>query len=216
MRVERRQSGRGRIGAWARAAALALGCALAPSVVLAQTEIPAEIFVVLAADTPGTIDARLSGMPGLRQPPFDGFGSMLLLDLHAASLAVGAPHDVTLPNGRVLRIVIEGVTDEGRFRVRVVINRPGETDYLPLLTMLASPGLPFFVAGQRLDSGALIIAIRLGASTGASGMLPPPLDVVPAAAIAPSGERGLVPFSSACVPGCVPFSGWFADGLSPR
>lgn len=168
MTVVGRTDGAGR---WARGCASlgALACLFAPAAALAQPEIPAEVFVVLAADTPGTIDARLSGMPGLRQPPFDGYGSMSLLELRTTSLAVGAPYDVTLPNGRVLRIAVEGVTDEGRYRVRVVINRPGETDYLPLLTMLASPGLPFFVAGQRMETGALIIAIRLGAASASAG-----------------------------------------------
>ena len=51
---------------------------------------------------------------------------------------------------------------DGRLRVRVSINRPNQTDYLPLLQVLASPGDPFFVAGQAHDGGTLVIGITLG------------------------------------------------------
>lgn len=165
----------------------ALVCSIAPALpVAAQDVVPAEVYVILAADAPGTIDERLASLPGLREGPFGGFGSMSLVELHTASLAIGAPHDVTLPNGRVLRVVIESVADDGRYRVRVVINRPGETDYLPHLAMLAAPGVPLFFAGQRLDTGALIIALRLGAAAAGSGSSAAPS--LPASPEAPVGE----------------------------
>lgn len=120
-----------------------------------------ELFVILASDTPGTIDPALSSLP-LRRAPFDGYGTMSLLSHPTPSLTIGTPYDETLPNGRVMRLVIDSVTDDGRYVVRVSINRPGDTDYLPVLALRASPGDPFFVAGQRMTGGILIIAIRLG------------------------------------------------------
>jgi len=50
----------------------------------------------------------------------------------------------------------------GRFRVRVSINRPNQRDYLPLLQVVASPGDPFFVAGQSHAGGTLVIGVRVG------------------------------------------------------
>ncbi len=50
----------------------------------------------------------------------------------------------------------------GRYRVRVSINRPEQNDYLPLLSVVASPGDPFFVAGQRHQGGTLVIGVRVG------------------------------------------------------
>ena len=69
--------------------------------------------------------------------------------------------DVQLPNGRQLRISLQQVMPDGRLRVRVSINRPSQSDYLPLLQVLASPGDPFFVAGQAHDGGTLLIGITL-------------------------------------------------------
>ena len=60
-----------------------------------------------------------------------------------------------------LRIRLQQQTPDGRYRVRVSINRPNQTDYLPLLQVLASPGDPFFVAGQAHDGGTLVIGITL-------------------------------------------------------
>lgn len=163
-RARRARDSRRGTGAAIATAAVLVGLGLGTHrAAWAQTEIPAQIYVILATDAPGTIDARLADMPGLRRAPFDGFGTMTVLELHTTGLVVGAPHDVTLPNGRVLRIeVVENVVAEGRYRVRTSINRPGDTDYLPLLTLMASPGVPFIIAGQRMDAGALIIAVRLG------------------------------------------------------
>ena len=52
---------------------------------------------------------------------------------------------------------------DGRFRLSLSINRPGQRDYLPVMTVVAAPGDPFFVAGQKHDGGTLIIGVRVGA-----------------------------------------------------
>lgn len=122
----------------------------------------AEVFVVLATEAEGTIDPALAEMPALRQPPFNGFHSMSVLSRTTTHLASERPIDVTLPNGRHLRVELERLTADGRYRVRVSINTPGRADYLPLLQIVASPGDPFFVAGQNWQGGTLVIGVRIG------------------------------------------------------
>lgn len=138
-----------------------------PASAQAPTTVAAELFVILASDTPGTIDPALSSLP-LRSAPFDGFGTMTMLAHSTPTLTIGSPYDETLPNGRTVRVVIEEITPDGRYRARVSINRPGDTDYLPSLAVLAAPGVPFFSGGQRMDGGTLIVAVRVGVSA-ASG-----------------------------------------------
>lgn len=154
-------------------AALALALALTASTAgraLAQEAaggpVRTEILVVLASEAEGTIDPALSEMPALRRPPFNAFHTMQVLTRTERPLAPGAPIDLTLPNGRQLRIELERTTSDGRFRVRVSINTPGQSDYLPLLSVVASPGDPFFIAGQNHQVGALagtlVIGVRVG------------------------------------------------------
>lgn len=91
---------------------------------------------------------------------------MSVLGLRASRRAIGAPLEIVLPDGRVLRVVVEGALGDGRWRVRAAIGRPGDARYLPVLALLASPDRPFFFA-RRGDGagGPLIIAMRLGALT---------------------------------------------------
>ncbi len=120
-----------------------------------------EILVVLAKEKPGKIDPDLADLPALRRPPFNAFRSMKILSRPKHRIRMGANHDVVLPNGRRLRLVVQRVMPDGRYRVRVSINRPDKSDYLPLLQVIASPGDPFFVAGQSHDGGTLVIGVRL-------------------------------------------------------
>lgn len=133
-----------------------------PAQRVVPNEVAGEVFVILASERPGEIDPALASMQALRQPPFNAFHSMQLLARPSIRLAVGAPHDVVLPNGRVLQLALDSVTPEGRYRVRVSINRPEEQDYLPLLEIVAPPGDPFFLAGQNFMGGTLVIGVRLG------------------------------------------------------
>lgn len=148
---------------------LVLTCALVSLVVSlpfspsrAQSSVHGEVFVILASDVPGVIAPELAGIAALRQPPFSSFGSMTLLGSHPVDLAVGSPVDIPLPNGRVLQVLAEARTADGRYPTRVSINRPGESDYLPVLSVLAAPCDPFFVAGQSFGGGTLVIGVRLG------------------------------------------------------
>lgn len=135
---------------------------LFPGQAFAQGEhVRAEVFVILARTEAGTIAPELSDMPALRRPPFSNFRSMALLSRQTLELGLGSPREVDLPNGRKVRIALDERTPDGRHRMRVSINRPQQSDYLPLLQVVAAPGDPFFVAGQQHEGGTLIIGIRL-------------------------------------------------------
>ena len=128
----------------------------------AQNAVAGEVIVILAKEDAGTVDPSLRDIAALRRPPFNGFGSMEILSRPRVSLRQGQPTTVNLPNGRRIRLVLQQVMPNGRFRVRVSINRPEQNDYLPLLSVVASPGDPFFVAGQRHAGGTLVIGVRVG------------------------------------------------------
>ena len=128
----------------------------------AAQSVPSEVFVVLARETEGTVDPALSDIPALRRPPFNAFNSMEVLSRSQSHLSAETPIEVRLPNGRQLRVELDGPTGDGRYRVRVSINTPGQSDYLPLLQIVASPGDPFFVAGQNWQGGTLVIGVRIG------------------------------------------------------
>lgn len=140
-------------------AAGARGRAGAPA---ADAAVPSEVFVVLAREEEGTLDPTLARIPALRRPPFNAFHSMEVLSRTQAHLSSEQPIEVRLPNGRQLRVELERATGDGRYRVRVSINTPGQSDYLPLLQIVASPGDPFFVAGQNWEGGTLVIGVRIG------------------------------------------------------
>lgn len=138
--------------------------ALSSTSVHAQTNaaVSGEVLVVLAKDTEGRIDPRLQDIAALRQPPFSSYPSMELLSSPTIRLRVGRAEQVPLPNGRNIRIVLREVMRDGRFRLQVSINRPGQQDYLPEVSVVAAPGDPFFIAGQSYEQGTLVIGFRLG------------------------------------------------------
>ena len=150
-------------------ATLAVGSLFVGSTAVGQDSVPGEVMVILAKEAPGPVDAALRNVAALRRPPFDSFRAMELLSRPRVQLRVDAPEDVRLPNGRRVRIILQQVLPDGRFRMRVSINRPNQNDYLPLLTVVASPGDPFFVAGQSHDGGTLIIGVRVGRAPAATG-----------------------------------------------
>lgn len=167
-----------------RRAIVAFACLMAalftPAPGSAQSEgssVSAEVLVVLAKEAPGTIAPELASIQALRRPPFNGFRTMEILERPTLELRAGEDSDVHLPNGRRLRVTLLRVTRDGRYQVRVSINRPEQHDYLPLLTVVTSPGDPFFVAGQAHDGGTLVIGIRIGTSTAALGPVRPDADI---------------------------------------
>lgn len=129
----------------------------------AQTsDIPAQVLVVLAKEEPGEVDPGLREEPALRKPPFNSFRSMKVLSRPEIKLGLNKPVEIELPNGRRLQLLLHQVMPDGRYRVKVAINRPNQKDYLPLLQVVAAPGDPFFVAGQSHEGGTLVIGVRVG------------------------------------------------------
>lgn len=138
---------------------------VAPPAALASRAPPGvegEVFVILASEDAGSIDSSLNGMTALQRAPFNAFRSMEVIGRENVRLRPERDQDISLPNGRTLRVTLQRIMPDGRYRVRVSINRPGADAYLPLLQVMASPGDPFFVAGQAHDGGTLVIGIRLG------------------------------------------------------
>jgi hypothetical protein len=123
-----------------------------------------EVLVVLGSTLPaeGTSDPQLDKLEALRKPPFDSFPRKTLLRRAEVKLAVGSEAEVELPNGRRLRLTLLEKLKDGRFRVSLSINKPGQRDYLPVMTVAAAAGDPFFVAGQKYEGGTLIIGVRIG------------------------------------------------------
>lgn len=147
----------------ASAIALALawsGVALADAAAGAKTG--GGVLVILASEGEGPVDPSLSAIKALKEPPFNAFKSMKILSRSDLSLVPGEAHEIDLPNGRKLRITLRERRGDGRFKVQVSINRPHQTDYLPLLEVIASPGEPFFVAGQKYQGGTLVVGVRVG------------------------------------------------------
>lgn len=127
---------------------------------------PGEVLIILGKEEAGEVDAELKDIPALKRPPFSAFKSLKLLGRPKISLGPKQPVEVDLPNGRRVQIILEGTLPDGRYRVRVAINRPDKKDYLPFLQMAAAPGDPFFVGGQSHEGGTLIIGVRVGEKPG--------------------------------------------------
>ncbi len=123
------------------------------------SNVPAEVLVVLAKEEPGEIDPQLKKLTALRRPPFNAFRSMQILSRPKLTLTPGKDALVSLPNGRRVKLTLLRVMPDGRFKVKAAINRPGKSDYLPLLQVVASAGDPFFVAGQTYQGGTLVVGV---------------------------------------------------------
>lgn len=146
---------------------------LASAPARAEEPVAGEVLVILASEKGGTIDSTLANITALSKPPFNAYHSMKVLTRSDISLTVGKPVDVELPNGRRLNLTLQERKPDGRSKVQVSINRPNQKDYLPLLEVIASPGEPFFVAGQKYQDGTLVIGVRVGVRVGKRPTSPP-------------------------------------------
>lgn len=143
--------------------AIAITFALnASSVAQAQKPTRAEVLVILAKEEAGTVDPELKKLTALKRAPFNAFRSMSVLSKPKLKLTIGKDSYVDLPNGRKVKLTLLRIMPDGRYRVKVSINRPKQKDYLPLLQVVASPGDPFFVAGQSYKGGTLVVGFKIG------------------------------------------------------
>lgn len=147
------------------ATTIAFAFALSANEALAQKKdesVGGEVLVVLAKEKGGDFDASLKSIGALRRPPFSSFKSMSVLERPKVRLAIKKPTDVKLPNGRTIQVLVERELPDGRYLVKVSINKPGKKDYLRLLQVSTSPGDPFFVVGQSHAGGTLVVGITVG------------------------------------------------------
>lgn len=148
------------LGYWVMACLVSL-CAALPAAADGPS-VPAEILIVLGSSDGHGVDTQLAQLEALNKPPFDTFTKKVLLKRAKVKLELGKETEVELPNGRRLRLSLLERLKDGRFRVSVSINRPGQRDYLPVMTVAAASGDPFFVAGQKHEGGTLVIGVRVG------------------------------------------------------
>jgi len=144
--------------------ALAVVASVARPRAEAQDSLPALVLVVLGRTEGEGSDPQLAALDALKKPPFDTFTRQKLLKRTELRLEFGKESELELPNGRKLRLLLVERLPDGRLRVSLSINRPGQRDYLPVMTVSAAPGDPFFVAGQKHEGGTLIIGVRVGYS----------------------------------------------------
>jgi hypothetical protein len=121
-----------------------------------------EVFVFLASEKEGAIDPSLAKVRALKHPPFNNYKSMKILSRQTVKLVAEERLDIYLDNGRLVQLTLVALLPDGRAKVSVSINRANEKDYLRFLYVIASPGEPFFVAGQKFDGGTLVIGVRVG------------------------------------------------------
>lgn len=111
-------------------------------------------------DQKPVIDERIGELPQLLEEPFSLYDRFDWLGEERLPLKKDEPGSLELPNGRVLRLaLIEELAETVRFSAS--INRPGGKDFLPLLSVKASPGKVFIVAGQKYKNGILVLVLRV-------------------------------------------------------
>jgi hypothetical protein len=106
-------------------------------------------------------DPRIGDMPELREGPFAKYPSFRLLSRSRLPLVKGGKRELTLPNGRQLEARLEDLLPDGSARLVASINRPGASDFLPLLEVKAKRGQSFIVAGQSYKRGILVLVFKV-------------------------------------------------------
>lgn len=149
-------------GVAAAALALTLSATVAKAQKKGSADINSEVLVVLAKEKGETFDPTLKKIGALRRPPFSSFKSMEVLERPKVKLVIKKPADVKLPNGRTIQVLVDRELPDGRYLVKVSINKPNKKDYLRLLQVSTSPGDPFFVVGQSHAGGTLVVGVTVG------------------------------------------------------
>lgn len=120
-----------------------------------------ELLVLHATHQRRGVDPRLRELPELTRPPFSRYESYALVE--RARLPLVAKHRSTyrLPNGRVLASELVDVPERDVVRLSASISEPGGDAFLPLLEVRARLGQRFIVAGQKFQSGILVLVLTL-------------------------------------------------------
>lgn len=134
---------------------------------LAQAETPQkqetliEVSVLHATREKRGKDPRIGDMPELNEAPFSTYDSYDLLSRNKLALVKGGKRKLPLPNGRLLEARLEDVLPDASLRLIASINRPGGSDFLPLLEVKARRGQSFIVAGQSYKRGILLLVFKV-------------------------------------------------------
>ncbi|MFT3927390.1 MAG: hypothetical protein QM778_32950 [Myxococcales bacterium] len=121
----------------------------------------AEVTIILGHTEGSGVSPELEKIEALKKAPFDAFPKKALLKKVDLTIGIGSSQEVELPNGRKLKLSVLERSPSGGYRVSVSINKPGQQDYLPVMTVVAAPGDPFFVAGQKHEGGTLIVGVSV-------------------------------------------------------
>jgi hypothetical protein len=128
----------------------------------AAPAVSAEVLVLHASNAGQGIDPKIEKLaPQLKKPPFSAYDTYKLLSQTRGPLVQDRHHEMTLPNGRTLRVTLKDVPSAGRFKVHTSITKPTGKEYLPLLEVTAPLDEIFFVAGQPHEKGILVVGIRV-------------------------------------------------------
>ena len=126
-----------------------------------RTETVLEISVLHGTHERRAGDPRVSDMPELREGRFASYASYVLLSRTELTLSRGGKRQLKLPNARTLETRLEAILPDGSSRLRASIDRPGGTEFLPLLEVKARPGQAFIVAGQSYARGILVLVFKV-------------------------------------------------------
>jgi hypothetical protein len=120
-----------------------------------------EVSVLHGSNEQKGTDPRIGAMPELAHPPFSKYSSYRLLSRSQLPLGRGGKRQLKLPNGRLLEAELRELLPDGSSRLVASINRPGASDFLPLLEVKARPGQSFIVAGQNYRRGILVLVFKV-------------------------------------------------------
>lgn len=120
-----------------------------------------ELLVLYASNRRKGIDARLRDLPELTRAPFSNYDSYAVLE--RARLPLEAKRTAThrLPNGRALGAELVAVEGADIVHLAASISEPGGGAFLPLLEVRAHTGQHFIVAGQKYESGILVLVLTV-------------------------------------------------------
>lgn len=144
----------------ASARPLTLGEAPAPNAPAAATE-AVELLVLHATNRKKGVDSRLRDLPELTRPPFTSYDSYGVLERVRLPLEPRKSVTHRLPNGRVLEAELLAVEGKETVHLAASISEPGGRAFLPLLEVRAERGQHFIVAGQKYQSGILVLVLTV-------------------------------------------------------
>jgi hypothetical protein len=127
----------------------------------AAAEPVVELLVLHATNQKKGIDARLRDLPELTRPPFSSYDSYGVLERVRLPLAVKHVTTHRLPNGRVLGTELVTFDEKDTVHLAASISEPGGGAFLPLLEVRAQRGQHFIVAGQKYQSGILVLVLTI-------------------------------------------------------